>query len=212
MNLGTHELILILLRTTGLLTLSVLSVRALLGRLRPAAPALWRIAVRFVVGLRTRPPDESAWAQEWSSLLSGFSARGSSLATSVRRLLQPRPASEPFSTRLSHTQERPLGHTCTTVPTKYTRTAAVPLFLAASQARRPLPRVAKSHSARHLGMISKLIDRRLHRLRGAVPGPYLGECGVIQVGDDGATRQTGCTRHADHHEEAQAEVDAYVGG
>jgi hypothetical protein len=44
MNLGTDELILILLRTTGLLTLSVLSVRALLGRLRPAAPALWRIA------------------------------------------------------------------------------------------------------------------------------------------------------------------------
>jgi hypothetical protein len=59
--------------------------------------------VRFVASLRTRPPDASAWAEEWSSLLSGFSARGSSLATRVRRLLQPRPASEPISTRLSHT-------------------------------------------------------------------------------------------------------------
>ena len=44
MNAGADELVPILLRTSGLLALSVLVVRALLGRLRPASPALWRIA------------------------------------------------------------------------------------------------------------------------------------------------------------------------
>ncbi len=44
MNLDTGELLRILLRTTGLLAMSVLVVRALLGRLCPASPALWRVA------------------------------------------------------------------------------------------------------------------------------------------------------------------------
>src|SRR5439155_15024795 len=44
MNLGTDELVPILARTTGLLTLSVLALRALPGAFRPASPALWRLA------------------------------------------------------------------------------------------------------------------------------------------------------------------------
>jgi WD40 repeat protein/beta-lactamase regulating signal transducer with metallopeptidase domain len=44
MNLTTDELVPILFRTTALLALAVLVVRALLARRRPASPALWRVA------------------------------------------------------------------------------------------------------------------------------------------------------------------------
>jgi hypothetical protein len=44
MNLGADGLVPILVRTTALLTLSVVAVRALLGRVRLASPALWRLA------------------------------------------------------------------------------------------------------------------------------------------------------------------------
>ena len=44
MNIDTAGLVLTLLRTTAMLALAVLLVRALLGRLRPASPTVWRIA------------------------------------------------------------------------------------------------------------------------------------------------------------------------
>jgi hypothetical protein len=53
-------------------------------------------------------------------------------------------------------------------------------------------------------MISKLINGFFHRLGVAAPGSELGQCGDIEVGDDGTAIQACGTLDSDGFEQAQS--------